>query len=445
MVAPARIAAYEVLSAVGSGARDLPAALARSRRGLHDERDRALAAEIAAGTLRWQGQLDFLIDAVAAHPKRLGPEVRTVLRLSAYQLLHLDRVPARAVVNDAVELARACSQAAASGLVNAVLRRLADPARRPELPGRSTPIDYLSSTCSLPRWLAARWLERLGLDDAEAWARFSTQPAPVVVRANRLVTTRESLADVLASEGVHTTAARWAPDALLVTSGQVLRTRAFEEGRCLVQDEASQLVAMAAGVRPGERALDACAAPGGKAAAMAAELGDTGRLVAMDLRPRRIALLRETLSRLGARRVAVIRGDARRGLPLQPVFDAVVVDAPCSGLGTIRRDPDVKWRRTEAGLDEFAARQREILLRASEVVKTGGRLLYATCSSEPEENEEVVKDFAKAVPSLRSISIAEQTWWPRDLSPLVDGRGHLRTEPHRHGLEAFFAALFVRT
>jgi 16S rRNA (cytosine967-C5)-methyltransferase len=444
MAATARIAACEVLTAVESGAVDLPAALERSRRVMKDERDRALAAEIATGTLRWRGQLDFVIDAAVERPERLTRQVRTILRLSAYQLLHLDRVPPRAVVSDAVDLTRACGQASAAGLVNAALRRLADPARRPALPGREHPLDYLSATCSLPRWLARRWLDRLGLEDAESWARFCNAPAPVTIRANGLKTTVGALAARLAGEGIAVAPARWAPDALVVTSGNVLRAAALADGSCLVQDEASQVVALATGASPGERVLDTCASPGGKATAMAAALGDTGSLVAVDLRPGRVALLRRMVGQAGAKRVAVIRADARRGLPFGAVFDVAVVDAPCSGLGTIRRDPDVKWRRAEADLARFAETQRDLLRQAAAVVRPGGRLLYATCSSEPEENDEVVDAVLAERADLLPVSIGDQPGWPGGLRPLLDRQGRLRTEPHRHGLEAFFAALVVR-
>jgi 16S rRNA (cytosine967-C5)-methyltransferase len=296
----------------------------------------------------------------------------------------------------------------------------------------------------MPRWLAARWLGRYGPEGAADWARFCASPAPMVVRANRLRTTRDALAASLAAEGVQTEPARWAPDALVIVSGRAMQTGCFASGQFLVQDEASQLVALAAGVAPGERVLDTCAAPGGKASAMAASAGATGQLIAVDLRPKRVALLRETLARAGAERAGIVRADARRALPFRPVFDAVVVDAPCSGLGTIRRDPDVKWRRAESGLAAFAAAQQDLLRQAVEAVRPGGRLLYATCSSEPEENEQVVDRLLTESPALVPLSLAETPWWPRELLPLLDAGGRLKTEPPRHGLEAFFAALFVR-
>lgn len=445
MIAPARLAAFEVLRAVGTRRADLPAALAQVRGGLRDERDRALAGEIAAGTLRWQGAFDHLIAAYTKRPlDRLDPEVVELLRLSMFQLLHLDRVPASAVVNDAVNLARRVGKSSAAPLVNAVLRRMGRERDRlplpPRAPGsRTADIAYLSATLSHPAWLVARWLDRHGFEAAEAWCRFDNAPAPLTLRANRVRTTREALAERLRAAGVETAPARVAPDGLVVQSGNPLLTPLANEGLFAVQDEASQLVAVVAAPQPGERVLDACAAPGGKATAMGHAVGGRGLVVAADLRPRRVQLLAETVRASGLSRIAVVRADAAQPLPFGPIFDTVLIDAPCSGLGTLRRDPDIKWRRHEGEFDALAGLQLRIIRQAAAVVRPGGRLVYATCSSEPEENEDVVARFLAETPGFAASLLALP-----DAPALVNAEGHFRTWPFRDGLEAFFAAAVVK-
>ena len=443
MIAPARVAAYDTILAVAAGRADLPSALARARASLQDERDRALAAEIATGTLRWQGAFDHLVAAFAGRPiTRLDPEVLAILRISIFQLLHLDRVPAAAVVNDAVELAGKAGKRSAAGFVNALLRRVSRERARLPLPAEP-PIDVLAITLSHPRWLAARWLERHGFDAAAAWARFDNSPAPLTLRANTLTTTRDELAGALEKAGVRVEPARFAPQGLIVTAGNPLLTPLAHTGAFFVQDEASQLVGEFVAAAPGERILDACASPGGKTTQMAAATGETGTIVAADVRGRRLGLLSRTVAEARAHRVRIVQANARGLPPFRDIFDAVLVDAPCSGLGTIRRDPDVRWRRTEADLPALAEAQRQMLEQLASVVRPGGRLIYSTCSSEPEENEDIAAAFLDSHPEFRRARPALFTQRP-DLAALLDDQGSLRTLPFRDGLEAFYAACFVK-
>jgi 16S rRNA (cytosine967-C5)-methyltransferase len=442
MIAPARLAAYDVLRAVNSGRADLPAALARARQPLSDERDRALAGEIATGTLRWQGAFDRVIETYTKRdPGRLDPEVLDVLRLTIFQLLHLDRVPASAAVNDAVNLTRKAGKKSAAPLVNAVLRRVSRERNRLPLPPREDAIDYLSTTLSHPRWLVERWLDRYGFDNAEAWCRFDNGPAALTLRANRLRTTPGALAEALLAHGVRTRPGRFAPDALIVEDGNPLATPLDGTGLFVVQDEASQLVGLMAGARTGERVLDLCAAPGGKTTAMAAAMADKGLIIAADVRGKRVQLLTRTVAASGATSIRVVRADAAEPLPFQPVFDVVLVDVPCSGLGTLRRDADIRWRIREAQLPTLAATQLRILQSAATAVRPGGRLIYATCSSEPEENDDVVRAFLEA---HQEFSSAKTDGLPEAVLPLLTSEGHLRTLPFRDGLEAFFAAPLVK-
>jgi 16S rRNA (cytosine967-C5)-methyltransferase len=450
MIAPARVAAYEILSAVSAGSADLPTAIAFARDGLRDDRDRALAVEIATGVQRWRTALDHLIVAFSKRSiDRIDSEVVEILRLSAYQLLHLTRVPASAVVDDAVDLTRRAGKASASGFVNAVLREISRRRDNLPLPPRpSAPDDregalaYLTTTLSHPRWLAARWLDRMGLDAAEAWLRFDNGPAPLTLRANRLRLSPEELIERLAEHSISVSPARYAPDALIVDEGNPLRGPGVGDGWFVVQDEASQLLGLLAAARPDSRVLDTCASPGGKTTAIAASMDNRGLLVACDVRRRRIELLQKTVAATGASVVRIVQADLLEPLPFHRPFDSVLVDAPCSGLGTLRRDPDIRWRRRESDIAALAAAELTMLRHAAEVVAPGGRLIYATCSSEPEENERVATAFLETAPEFTTIDARAAA--PALPAAVVDAHGHLRTLPHVHGLEAFFAAVFER-
>jgi 16S rRNA (cytosine967-C5)-methyltransferase len=457
-MSPGRWAAYQAVQAVRNGT-DLATALARARATLEDRRDRALAGEIALGVFRWRAALDHALGQLAKrHPDTLDPQILDILRVAAYQMLYLERVPAAAAVNDAVDMARRAGRTSAAGFVNGVLRSLGrqrealpfpsrpDAARLERSNGRELALDYLSVTLSHPRWLAARWLDRYGFDAAEAWARFNNAAAPLTLRANRLREDRETLAARLAAHGVQTERTRFAPDGLVVRDGNPLTTPLAGDGSFVVQDEASQLVAMMAGGASGERILDACAAPGGKTIALASAVGPAGLVVAADFRSKRLDLLAATVRTAGADRVRLIRSDLRRPLPFRAAFDAVLVDAPCSGVGTIRRDPDIRWRRNESDLAGLARDELTMLREASRAVRPGGRLIYATCSSEPEENEHVVSSFLETEPRFAYADPRVNTLrapHPDEIAPVLDETGALRTLPHLHGLEAFYAVILV--
>lgn len=448
MIAPARTAAFHALRAITTGRADLPAALAKARTHLADERDRGLTAEIVTGTLRWQRALDHVLVHMAKRPlTKLDEEVVTILRLSLYQLLHLDRVPAAAVVDDAVDLTRGARKPSAAGFVNAVLRSTVRQRQALPLPPRPTdPADrdaalaYLGITHSHPEWLVSRWLDRVGFEAAEQWVRFNNETPSLTLRVNRLRGTSADVRSALAARGVETAPTRYAPDGLTILEGNPLGDAA--DGLFLVQDEASQLVPLAMAAMPGERILDLCASPGGKTTAIAVDMQESGVLVATDVRQARVDLLRRTVATSGAANVRIVRAPASGTLPFNDVFDRVLVDAPCSGLGTIRRDPEIRWRRTADDLDRLAREQVALLRRAAAVVRPGGRLVYATCSSEPEENESVVDAFLAANREFVLIPLTADAI--PALAPLLDARGMLRTTPFAHRLDAFFAAALTR-
>jgi 16S rRNA (cytosine967-C5)-methyltransferase len=445
----ARLAAVKVLTAVERGRTTLAAELERARPEITASRDRSLFFELVAGTLRWQAELDALLAACSQRPlASLDANVRAILRLGAYQLRHLDRVPVHAVVHEAVELARALGHARAAGFVNAVLRQLWRERTAIRLPTRpASPADrdnalaYLAVTLSHPQWLAERWLTRYSFDEVERWCQFNNSSPDVMIRAAGPLRQNE-LRVALEEAGVSVTPGLFVKDGIRLAPGALGRLPPPLRASVVVQEEASQIVAQAVGAQPRERILDVCAAPGGKTVLLAASMAGTGWLVAGDVRPARTRLLRATLTRAGVA-VPVILLDASKSLPFGAIFDRVFVDVPCSGLGTLRRDPDLKWTRRPDDLPVFAAAESLILNNASHVVRPGGTLVYATCSSEPEENDEIVDRFGEAHPEFvpsplklgDEIDRAEQ---------LVDARGRLRTLPFRDGLDAFFAASFLR-
>jgi 16S rRNA (cytosine967-C5)-methyltransferase len=421
MIAPSRLAAFDALTLVDDGVVDLGEAVSRVRRPLTDDRDRSLLLELVAGTLRMRAALDHQLSLRVTRPlHRLDAAVLRVLRLGAFQLVYLSRLPAAAVINDAVELTRRSGKSSAAGLVNAVLRALARDRHELHWP------DDPAIVHSHPRWLIDRWVARFGDANTRAWLEFNNRPARLCLVANRTMTTREALAEELASAGITTEPTSRAAHGLHVIDGHPLSHHAFTEGRFIVQDEASQLVAELAPAGAGDHVLDLCASPGGKTLALAAGVGPGGVVVASDVRPHRIRLLARTLRRCRIAQARIVHVPPAGDLPFrQAAFATVVIDAPCSGLGTIRRDPDIRWRRRPDDLPALAQAQRDLLRRAAQLVRPRGALVYSTCSSEPEENEDVVAAF---LDQHKDFSME---------------RVH-QTLPFRDGLEAFYGAVLRR-
>jgi 16S rRNA (cytosine967-C5)-methyltransferase len=424
MIAPARSAAVDALAQIESHALDMGAAIAAVRTTLTDERDHGLLLELVSGTLRMRAAIDYQLSLRVTRPlAKLDAAVLNILRVSAFQLIYMSRLPASAVINDAVDLTRRAGKSSASGLANAVLRALSREREQLKWPAADDP-DHLSIVYSHPRWLIDRWVARFGIEQATAWLAFNNQPAALCLAANRHLTTREGLAEELLSDGVTTQLTARASNGLDVLEGRALNTRAFREGRCIVQDEASQLIGELAASVAGGRVLDLCASPGGKTLALSA--AKHTRVIASDVRANRVKLLARTLERCRVPNASVVHV-ADGSLPFaNETFDLVLIDAPCSGLGTVRRDPDIRWRRSADGLAGFAAAQRDLLASAADLVKRGGALVYSTCSSEPEEKEAVIATFLRG-----RADFSEQ-------------QRH-QTLPFRDQLEAFFGAVLRRS
>jgi 16S rRNA (cytosine967-C5)-methyltransferase len=405
-------------------------------------RDVALATEIVYGTLRWQRYLDWVL---APHSRRrldtLDPHVRVLLRMTAYQIVFLERVPAFAAVNDAVTLARGPRARGAPAFVNAVLRSFARRRRMErEPPAPRDPVDALATRCSFPTWLAARWVARYGLDDAHALMQSLNARPTLTLRTNTLKITREALAARLHDGRRPSTPTVYAPEGLMVTAGTgpPAAWPEFRDGLFAIQDEAAMLVSRLLAPGPGETIADACAAPGGKTTHLAQLMENRGRVLALDPQPERLARVVEAATRLGSSIVETLGGTVEAYADQHAATcDAVLVDAPCSNLGVVRRNPEVKWRRRPEDLPASAARQRAILAGAATMVRPDGRLVYATCSLEPEENDDIVRAFLEARPDFVIDA-------PDSFAPALDPDGVLRCLPHRHGTDGFTAVRFRR-
>lgn len=408
------------------------------------QRDRALVTELVYGTLRMRGRIDFMLAAVSERKlDKIEPSVLNLLRLGAYQLLFSDRVPARAAVDQAVHCARASGLEHATGFVNAVLRGLARRAGQIEPPALETaPLQHLVHALSLPEWIAKRWLNELGPQGAAALAKASNQAPPLCARVNPLRATRHALLEELRTRRPGAAACRYAPDGIdLGHHGDPGDEPAFAEGRLTIQDEASQLVTALLDPKPGEHVLDLCAAPGGKATAMAERVVPGGVVTALDVNARRLELVERACRQLGLAHVHTRTLDARMplgDLPGAP-FQRVLVDAPCTGLGTLRRNPDLRWRIGPEGPAALAGVQAELLEQARRVVGAGGTLLYSTCTMTAEENEKVVEELLKKDPGLEVVRDA-----PAAVRPFMNEQGFMRTWPHLHGTDGFFAVRMVR-
>lgn len=416
-----------------------------------DARDRRLCTELAYGVLRRQATLDWRLNHVTDRPvARLPLPVRVALRLGAYQLLHLDRVPPSAAVNESVMLAAAPGDRASArwrGLTNAVLRGLTRQAPPPLPDPAREPVQSLAVRGSCPAWLVERWLARYGSPLCEQMCQATLLVPPLTLRTNTLKVTRDELLARLTRAGLLVRPTPISPVGVTVEKqGGITDWPHYQEGLYYLEDEAAQLVPPLLAPQPGERVLDACAAPGGKSTHLAALMQNRGEVVAVDRSARRLDLLRENCARLGIDIVRPVEHDWCRpsngqgqgqAMLDERGFDCALVDAPCSGLGVLKRHPEAKWRKGADVLAGHQARQLSILDRVATLLRPGGRLVYSTCSTEPEENEHVVERFSKNHAEFRRESV--EPWLPEGRRTLLTSQGHLSTLTSMPFMDAFFA------
>ena len=419
-ISPARLTAFRILQQVETGA--FSSVLLAAEEPHLQPADRALCHELVLGVLRRQ----LFLDALVEHFSKRGVEdldsgVRLALRLGLYQLRFLTRIPASAAVNESVSLVRAARLSSATTFVNAVLRRAARDAEYDPVADVSDPLEKIAVRTSHPSWMIERWASWLGIDQAEAFAHANNLVPPT---AFRVVANRANQSRILAklsAAGAALESSDIVEGAWRVVGATSFVRELAAAGEIYLQDEASQLVAEAMNVKPGERVLDLCAAPGGKTTLMADRAGDAAFIVAADRSATRMATVVATRRLHQLNGIKAVLLDATEQLPFErESFDKVLVDAPCSGTGTLRANPEIRWRLKAADFASFALQQKRILSRAVEVLKPSGRLVYSTCSVEPQENEEVIEQL-----DLRVVKT-------------------MRTWPQREGVDGFFISILEK-
>jgi len=425
---PVRSVALRILDAVLLDDGSSSVELERAR--VANVADRALLTELVLGTLRRLIELDGVIATVTTRaPRSIQPRVRNALRLGAYQLLFLDRIPPYAAVGATVEAAKLAQGPRVGPFINGVLRGL----------GRRPP-DAALLEPRLPTFLADRWRRRFGDAATRALAEAAARSARVTLRVLERNTTIGAVRSELEAAGVTVRPGRYLEEALVVERGSPIGTAVLREGRAIVQDEAAQLVARLLSVAPRERILDLCAAPGGKSIAIA-DRSPGGHLIALDRRPARIGRLRANVRATGWHGIDIVVGDAERPPFLGP-FEAVLLDAPCTSTGTIRRNPEVRYRVDSRRLELLRERNRRLSLAAAALLAPGGRLVYSTCSLEPEENEDVIDWLLAREPSLERVDLGPLL--PAATQALIGSDGALRTQPVDPELDGFTAFVLTR-
>ena len=424
-VSPARLAAFNLLRQVEAGAFS-SVVLAAEEPKLQPS-DRALCHELVLGVLRRQLFLDKIIEHSSKRRiESLDSAVRIALRIGLYQLRFLSRIPASAAVNESVSLVRVARLSSATAFVNAVLRRAIREEKYDPAAEISDPIEWLAVDASHPVWLIERWVKAIGMEEAKEFAYGNNMVPLTVFRVVRMRADQEEVLSKLRAAGASLARSYLAEDAWRISQGTSMLRELSAAGQIYLQDEASQLVPQLLNVEPGERVLDLCAAPGGKTTLMADRAGDRAMIIAADRSSSRMATVIATSSLHGLKSIKPVILDATEQLPFKAgAFDKVLVDAPCSGTGTLGRNPEIRWRLSAADISAFAEKQKKILERAAEAVKPGGRLVYSTCSVEPEENEEVIEEFLRRNDRFRIVDT-------------------VRTWPQRHGCDGFFMAVLQR-
>ncbi len=455
MISPARKVAYEVLRRVeaeGAYASDVLHAELGARVKAEDA---GLATELVMGVLRWRRLLDFLLERQLKKPvAKLDLPVALALRIGLYQLRFLERVPARAAVNESVELVKSARKTSAATLVNAVLRRAANEARMPaeKFVPRDAPLaGRLGILHSHPTWLVERWLARMGEQRTIALLEANNH-TPRLTCALHDLKRREEIFAALQRAGLQIEPGKILQSAFTVSGGSPTRTDSFRSGAISIQDEASQTVPLLLEVQTKDRVLDLCAAPGGKTPPLVRAAGPDGLVIAADRHAHRLRAMREQFKRLTLTQVRLVELDAASPLPFGKFFNRILVDAPCSGTGTLARHPEIRWRLQPEQLAEFHALQTALLKSALERLVPGGRLVYSTCSMEPEENEQVVEEALRNISGFALNAGSEMSHGLKDnLVPgsesanLFDRGGFFRTTPGPLETDGFFAAIISRS
>lgn len=397
------------------------------------ERDIRLTTEIVYGSVRMQLTLDYYLNQISKkRVKKLEPRIRNILRIGAYQILFLDRIPTSAAVNESVKLVpRRNRNKRSSGFVNAILRNLIRKQSQISFPDlKEDPVAHISTKYSHPSWMIERWLDRYGVEATIKFCEINNTSPQTDLRVNTLKISPVELQEYFTNKGIDLASGKFADDIFSSTSGmQIINDPYFTAGYYYLQNESSALVGHAVTPDPGDLIYDLCAAPGGKSTHLAQLVNNKGKIFAFDIDEKRVQLIDENITRLNTTAVTAYQGDARN-IQLE-MADKVLVDAPCSGLGVLRNKPDARWNKSERDITELVAIQKQILANASKLVKPKGKLIYSTCSTEPEENHEVIKWFLDNYRDFQLIELPQ--WFPGD-----PATGMVSILPFIHGIDGFF-------
>lgn len=404
-----------------------------------DAKDRALLTEITYGTLQHKYTLDYYLEPFIR--TKIDLWVRWLLRLSLYQVVYLSRIPAHAAVNEAVEIAKKRGHKGIASMVNGVLRSIQRQGLR-SIDEIEEPIKRLSIATSHPEWLVERLIESYGIEVATEMLEENNVPPTLTVRVNTLKSTTQDVLNMLEEEGIQAKKSELIPECIHILGGQVTHTECFKNGFITIQDESSMMPANVLNPKPGERVLDMCAAPGGKTTHIAEKMNNDGSILATDIHPHKLDLIEETSNRLGIGIIQTAPVDGRTAAELlqRESYDAVLVDAPCSGLGVTRRKPDIKYTKREEDFESLHKIQLLLLDNAVKVLKTGGRLVYSTCTVDRLENEGTVQEFLASHPEMELVPIVNL---PEDLLEKQQD-GMLQVFPQDFGSDGFFVATFQK-
>ena len=423
-----------------------------------DGRERRLVNGLVYGVIRWQKQLDWVLDQFINPRFQLNAKHRNILRLGAFQLLHLDGIPAHAAIFETVQLATSHRRKSSggrktTGFINAVLRSVQREGTSVAYPPLdANPTEHIAFSLSYPTWLVKRWLQTRGVSWTLAFCRASNQTAPLAFRVNTLLTQREEVCQSLKMKGLPASLSKIAPDGIALenrtittfdTAGELTLKDILNRNDVYVQDESAMLVAPLLSPEDARFIVELCAAPGGKTTHLAHLMKNTGKIIAVDVSGKKIALLQKNCRRLDAHNVETRVMDATKAdLEFIKTADAVLIDAPCSGFGTLRRHPDIRWNKTLKQVRSLSKIQYNLLKNAAAHIKPGGILVYSTCSIEPMENEEVIQRFLADFPMYR-IENARH-FLPDVPANAITPEGFVQTFPHEHGVDGAFAARLRR-
>jgi 16S rRNA (cytosine967-C5)-methyltransferase len=413
------------------------------------DRDRAFIFNLVHGVLRWRLRLDWVIQQTARFPfKKIDPAILNILRLAVYQIAYLDRVPDSAAVNEAVRQAKAEGADYVVRTVNAILRQVCrNPEQLPFPDRKKDPIRYLSVIHSYPIWLIQMWLTELGMNFTEELLSAGNGVSPLVIRTNTLRVQRRNLIEILKKDGLEAGPTSYSPEGVCVegVSGPIHRLGAFQDGLFQVQGEAAQICSHLLSPRPAERVLDVCAGLGGKTSHLVQLTKGEAEVIGIDRAYSRLRTLVSNGRRLGMHRLQAITADANKCFPFASgeLFDRILVDAPCSGLGVLSKHPDRKWRGNARDIVRLSHLQQRILGHAASVLRVGGNLLYVNCTISKKENETVVQRFLDEDRQMTQVDLNHcAPAWAKDL---ISEEGFLKTFPNLHGMDGFFAALLMKT